>query len=121
MLESVYGKKMSDALNTIVESAQDLTVFFGLDESLAANIRTVRGNSDRLRSLARLEATAALMDSLKTAVMEGGGAKEGEATGVALYTLEEVLAIPGLTKTSKEAITAAFATEEPQEGEEPEG
>lgn len=107
MLDSVYGKRRQDALNLLIASAKDITAAYGLDPALAANVQTVKGNNDRIRHLSQLEAVAALMAAVNEAA--AGGAPESSGDWV---SLADILAIEGLTKSSKAAILAAYGQEE---------
>jgi len=144
MLASVYGKRFGDAQNAIVAAARTLQAVLGIDSDLISAVETVQGNSDRLRALARIEATAALMAAAAEGATSLQGSVAQEIVGVGdvvtlgddseemdmIVSLRSVLMVDDLTKTSRAAITAVFgdpfsddfmkSDEEPEGDEEPE-
>jgi len=108
---------MLEARRRIVAAAETAVAAAGLDQQLLDGLLSATAvKQPDVRALYELEAIAPIVEALNANLSEAQAAlSEAEAQPTAVleqavgYLSEsDILAIPGLTKTSKEAITAYF-------------
>lgn len=100
MKRSILAARLEVARERIVTAVLEAAVDPALLADLNAALAEKRAET---RTLYELEALAPIIEELATAANVGGA--EGDGAGL---TAAEVLAIPGLTATSKRALEAYF-------------
>lgn len=97
MHKGILAGRLLDARRRIVAAAETAVSQTGLNTQLLDDLRAAqREKRDDVRALYEMEAIGPIIEALAT----GGGD---------VVTQAEILTIPGLTKTSREAIEAHFA------------
>lgn len=104
MHKGILAGRMLEARRRIVAAAETAVATSGLDPAALDDLRAAQRQKDAdVRALYELEAVGPIIEAL--AAPTAGFAPAGIA-----LSESDILAIPGLTKTSKEAIAAYFAS-----------
>jgi hypothetical protein len=108
MHKGILAGRHEVAQARIVAAAVTAVALAGLDQTLLDDLHAAQQEKRAdVRSMAELEAIAPIIEALaEPAVVDVTAI---EAVDARYLTQVDILEIPGLTKTSKEAITAYFA------------
>lgn len=102
MHKGILGSKRQEALRSIITSSGVLAGQAGIDQDQIQQLEIVRHRDPQIAELKRLEFLADLLDQLATASQDQDQDPNLSRMNAGILVLSEV---PGLTKTSREAIT----------------